>query len=390
MRGLQLLVVAPAAAWTLFIGQPHLPPTARPAKTDDNTALLSRRAMSSGLASLATGFGWGRRDPAAATPRDSQSQTLVQSAPPPAAPWAAASIGLACQAKLNAFCNDPKLDAGAYNATLAPYYGLFDHNGSPDGTYRAVAWRCYSHGCLDPKTHRFSKTLAGPPSGSSHAANSTTCGLGTDMGPGALQAICATCAGTAEGVSSGQCLPAPHILTGGPTRLPIQRAAAAHFTVRGNFSAGATSAAVCRINEEHIGPLTVLNASAASCSIPCDGTAASIVNQSAGCWFAAVEGDGTISASLDGKAFSNTLPVTFFYLARAQLGRRPYIDEVTGSILLQTDSSALGGASLAVKATLPCVPGQRWKWPNVTGGSDVLLPLSLAGLPARLHNDLCL
>ena len=62
---------------------------------------------------------------------------------PPAAPWAAPGVSLECQAKLNAFCNDPDKDGphndGAYNASRAPFFGLFDHNGAPDGTYRAVA-----------------------------------------------------------------------------------------------------------------------------------------------------------------------------------------------------------------------------------------------------------
>jgi hypothetical protein len=81
--------------------------------------------------------------------------------------------------------------------------------------------------------------------------------------------------------------------------------------------------------------------------------------------------------------------VEFFHLAQAQLGRRPYIEETTGSILLRTDSQALGGASIAVEAYLPCVPGLHWAWPIVTGGSDVLLPLSLSKLPANVHNDIC-
>ena len=57
--------------------------------------------------------------------------------------------------------------------------------------------------------------------------------------------------------------------------------------------------------------------------------------------------------------------------------------------MLRTDALALGGITIHVEAHLPCVPGKRWSWPNVTGGTDVLLPLSLAGLPTRLHNDLC-
>ena len=301
-----------------------------------------------------------------------------------ASSWAGPGVGLACQAKLNAFCNNSTLDKDAYNATLAPYFGLFDHNGSPG----SIAWRCYSHGCLDPVTHRYSKLLAGPPSGSSLAANSTACGLGTNMGPGALQKICAVCAGTAAGVSRGQCLPAPHILDSAPARLPIQRAGGwdARFTVRGNFT-GAGSTAACRVNDAHVGPMSVINSSAASCQMPCDDDAS---DQSAGCWFVQVEGVGTISISLDGRTFSNTLPVTFFHLALMQIGRRPYITETTGSILLRTDALALGGTSLALEATLPCVPGKRWTWANVTGGTDVLLPLSLAGLPVNLHNDLCL
>eukprot|EP01052_Picozoa_sp_SAG31_P022008 SAG31_NODE_1730_length_7424_cov_28.201911_8_plen_512_part_00 len=310
--------------------------------------------------------------------------------PPPAATWAPPEVGLACQAKLNAFCNDPVRDGprqdGAYNASRAPFFGLYDHNGAPDGVYRAVAWRCYSHGCLNPETHRFDKTIAGPPSGPSRAANATACNIATDVGPGALQAICAACAGTSEGVSRGQCLPPPHVLHKGPARLPIQRAAPTLFTLSGNFS-GATSAAMCRVNERNIGALTVVNASAARCEIPCN--ASSDTEQSAGCWLTEVPGTGTISVTLDGKAFSNELSVEFFHLALAQIGRRPYMDETTGSIVLRTDAAELGGVAVAVEASLPCVPGKRWSWPNVTGGTDVLLPLSLDGLPARLHNDLC-
>ena len=313
-------------------------------------------------------------------------------APPPAAPWAAPGVGLECQAKLNAFCNDPSKDGphndGAYNASRAPFFGLFDHNGAPDGTYRAVAWRCYSHGCLDPTTHRFDPQVAGPPSGPSRLPNATACNEATDVGPGALQAICAACAGTTEGVSRGQCLPAPHILRGVPSRLPIQREGAARFTVTGNFS-GATAAATCRISDQKTGPLRVLNASAASCEVPCNGTAGSTADQNAGCWLAEVEGTATVSVSLDGQVYSNELPVELFHLAQAQIGRRPYVDETTGSIVLRTDALALGGTTIHVEAHLPCVSGKRWSWPNVDGGTDVLLPLSLAGLPARLHNDLC-
>lgn len=303
-------------------------------------------------------------------------------------------MDLNCQAKLNVFCNDPIKDGpqhdGAYNASRAPFFGIYDHNGAPDGAPRAVAWRCYSHGCLNPTTHRFDKSIAGPPSGASHASNATACNIATDVGPGALQAICAACAGTTIGVSNGQCLPAPHILESAPKRLPIQRAAGRPlaFTVTGNFTTTASTAATCRVNEQPAGILEVLNASVASCEIPCDPTSAA-ANQSAGCWFADVEGAGTISVSMDGKAYSNTLPVEFFHLAQAQLGRRPYIEETTGSILLRTDSQALGGASIAVEAYLPCVPGLHWAWPIVTGGSDVLLPLSLSKLPANVHNDIC-
>ena len=52
---------------------------------------------------------------------------------PPAAPWAAPGVGLACQAQLNAFCNTASINTDCYNASLAPWFGLFDHNGSPDG-----------------------------------------------------------------------------------------------------------------------------------------------------------------------------------------------------------------------------------------------------------------
>ena len=91
--------------------------------------------------------------------------------------------------------------------------------------------------------------------------------------------------------------------------------------------------------------------------------------------------------TLDGETFSDGLPITFFELVHVAIGRRPYITEASGEILLRTDSS-LDGQALQITARLPCAGSHSgWSW-NVTGGLDLTLPLSFDGLPPRLHNDM--
>ena len=63
------------------------------------------------------------------------------------------------------------------------------------------------------------------------------------------------------------------------------------------------------------------------------------------------------------------------------IGRRPYIHEAAGELLLQTDRK-LRGLRLTVSAEFVALE-KTWNWPAVAGGEDVWLPLHFDGLPAR-------
>ena len=315
--------------------------------------------------------------------------------PPPPASWAPPGVDLNCQAKLNVFCNDPIKDGpqhdGAYNASRAPFFGLYDHNGAPDGAPRAVAWRCYSHGCLNPTTHRFDKSIAGPPVKRRFA--------------------CIECDGLQHRHRRGPWRTAGHLrrmrrddhrrlkwtVPAGATHLGVRSEAPPDPTSRWQ-----TSCVHCHWkfhhHREHGCDLprqraARWNTRGAECL---GGELRDSLRSNVSCrqserWLLVCRRRGCRNnLRLHGwQSILQHAAGGFFHLAQAQLGRRPYIEETTGSILLRTDSQALGGASIAVEAYLPCVPGSHWAWPNVTGGSDVLLPLSLSKLPANVHNDIC-
>jgi hypothetical protein len=106
-----------------------------------------------------------------------------------------------------------------------------------------------------------------------------------------------------------------------------------------------------------------------------------------------VEGPGTIAVSVDGRNWSSEYRISYVNLFSAALGRRPYISEPEGHLVFTSADKAMFDpwdtiTSLTVEASLPSVPGKTWTWPNVTVGTDVLLPLDFDGLPARLHNDM--
>jgi hypothetical protein len=68
------------------------------------------------------------------------------------------------------------------------------------------------------------------------------------------------------------------------------------------------------------------------------------------------------------------------------IGRRPYISETEGHLLLRTPG--LTGLPLCISASLCAGTLGNWSW-NVTGGADQTLSLGpLAGLPHRINNDL--
>jgi hypothetical protein len=85
---------------------------------------------------------------------------------------------------------------------------------------------------------------------------------------------------------------------------------------------------------------------------------------------------------------SNYLKVSYHSLVDVAVGRRPYIDESSGALLLSTHAS-LRGVPLSVTATL-AFANTTWSWqltPNSSDGS--VLHFSLGGLPATVNNDLC-
>jgi hypothetical protein len=69
------------------------------------------------------------------------------------------------------------------------------------------------------------------------------------------------------------------------------------------------------------------------------------------------------------------------------IGRRPYIAEDEGSLLLQLGPTALGKA-LTVTADLPCA-NATFNWTITTNGTEqFILPFSLSALPQLLNNDM--
>lgn len=71
------------------------------------------------------------------------------------------------------------------------------------------------------------------------------------------------------------------------------------------------------------------------------------------------------------------------------IGRRPYIAEAAGEVLLST-APELSGQTLEVRAALPAAgPKAVWRWPAVPGGQELALPLDFSVLPsAAIHNDI--
>eukprot|EP01044_Picomonas_judraskeda_P017879 COSAG03_NODE_3440_length_2013_cov_1.116510_2_plen_296_part_00 len=67
------------------------------------------------------------------------------------------------------------------------------------------------------------------------------------------------------------------------------------------------------------------------------------------------------------------------------VGRRPYINETVGHLLLRTEGHA--GQPLTVTASLCAGTLGNWSW-NVTGGVDQLLSFPLAELPHLVNNDI--
>ena len=70
------------------------------------------------------------------------------------------------------------------------------------------------------------------------------------------------------------------------------------------------------------------------------------------------------------------------------IGRRPYITETTGELLLQA-SPAILGKTLTITAELPCAK-KSWRWTQATAldTEQYILNFTLSGLPDNLNNDM--
>ena len=109
----------------------------------------------------------------------------------------------------------------------------------------------------------------------------------------------------------------------------------------------------------------------------------------------AAAGPGLLMISMDGKTWSGSgglgNRITYYNLVDVAIGRRPYVSEAMGELLLRTDHAALAGVPLLVSAALPAAgPAAHWSW-SAVGGVDVSLPMELELLgPSTdpLHNDL--
>ena len=90
---------------------------------------------------------------------------------------------------------------------------------------------------------------------------------------------------------------------------------------------------------------------------------------------------------------AEVMNVEYAFLFDAALGRRPYVHEAEGSLLLRCNASLVGRGGVRVVASIPALPpaaSASWRWDNLTlGGADTLvLDLGAAELPALVNADL--
>ena len=119
--------------------------------------------------------------------------------------------------------------------------------------------------------------------------------------------------------------------------------------------------------EELNATLTVINSSAVSCRLPAVWTAGVTTV------FLSLDGTGSDAGSWSASTFE------YFALLNPAWGRRPYVRESEGSLVVATDRSLFGQAlklsaiiaTFTLSATIP-------------GGQEMIIPFSLASLPASL------
>jgi hypothetical protein len=100
-----------------------------------------------------------------------------------------------------------------------------------------------------------------------------------------------------------------------------------------------------------------------------------------------VGGAGLLLVSMDnGSTFSNALPIRYQPLMDVAIGRRPYLSEAQGSLLLMP-SPRLYGLHLRIAAALPCA---NWSmgWEVEMANSSTVLTFPLETLPQSINNDL--
>ena len=167
--------------------------------------------------------------------------------------------------------------------------------------------------------------------------------------PGVRPALCVVCRTAGEGYT----LQKPGYVLGrkGPGAGPFMK----RFRLEG---------------EEQNGTLVVLNSTTARCTVPAVWTA----------------GMTTVYVTMDGTGddAGNWTPAIFefFALANPAWGRRPYVYETEGSVVVATDRS-LFGRTLRLSASL--APGVSIS-AQIPGGRELLVPFSLSKLPPHFDS----
>lgn len=193
----------------------------------------------------------------------------------------------------------------------------------------------------------------------------------------------------------------PHVklFVASPRRVPVEMPTT--VTITGSGFGTPSSTARCRIGPPPAGGSTVVQAS--GYGGPNDANAdltfnATIINDTtAQCTVPAVVVGGPVvlSLSVNGAAWAapfwwvNALELTYFELIDVAVGRRPYIAEHNGSLLVYTDQT-LAGVHLHVAARLPCA-GRQWVWqytPTAAQRAVELVMDDISSLPATINSDL--
>ena len=154
---------------------------------------------------------------------------------------------------------------------------------------------------------------------------------------------------------------------------------------------GFTGPALCRIDAPVTGTTQLINATtAAFAAVDVSGTCLTCPGAPA----VVAPGPAVLRLSFDaGKTWSSAssvgAEVAYVELVEVAVGRRPYVAEKAGELLLKSHSS-LDGVALSVSASLPAM-NASWQWHAVPGGEDVVLKLDFSSLgpPNKaVHNDL--